>query len=89
VEGPIQGGDVALKSQAHVVGDIHHQNWLLKKAPILMVARNRLTEPTDVNQRELAKSFIGKPAKPKKLGDKFRHRTSKKVGDHMRQPQAQ
>ncbi len=26
VEGPIQGGDVSLKSQAYVVGDIHHQS---------------------------------------------------------------
>jgi cytoskeletal protein CcmA (bactofilin family) len=26
VEGPIQGGEVVLKSQAHVVGDIHHQS---------------------------------------------------------------
>jgi len=26
VEGPIQGGEVVLKSQAHVVGDIHHHS---------------------------------------------------------------
>ena len=26
VEGPIQGGEVILKSKAHVVGDIHHQS---------------------------------------------------------------
>jgi cytoskeletal protein CcmA (bactofilin family) len=26
VEGPIQGRDVALKSQAHVVGDIYHRS---------------------------------------------------------------
>jgi cytoskeletal protein CcmA (bactofilin family) len=26
VEGPIQGGDVTLKSQAYVVGDIHHKS---------------------------------------------------------------
>jgi cytoskeletal protein CcmA (bactofilin family) len=26
VEGPIQGGDVVLKSQAHVLGDVHHQS---------------------------------------------------------------
>ena len=26
VEGPIQAGEVILKSQAHVVGDIHHQS---------------------------------------------------------------
>ena len=31
VEGPIQGGDVVLKSQAHVVGDIHHQSLAIEK----------------------------------------------------------
>jgi cytoskeletal protein CcmA (bactofilin family) len=31
VEGPIQGGDVVLKSQAHVVGDIDHQSLTIEK----------------------------------------------------------
>jgi cytoskeletal protein CcmA (bactofilin family) len=31
VEGPIQGGDVVLKSQANVVGDIHHQSLTIEK----------------------------------------------------------
>lgn len=31
VEGPIQGGEVVLKSQAHVVGDIHHQSLSIEK----------------------------------------------------------
>jgi cytoskeletal protein CcmA (bactofilin family) len=31
VEGPIQGGDVVLKSQAYVVGDIHHQSLTIEK----------------------------------------------------------
>ena len=31
VEGPIQGGDVFLKSQANVVGDIHHQSLAIEK----------------------------------------------------------
>lgn len=31
VEGPIQGGEVVLKSQAHVVGDIHHQSLTIEK----------------------------------------------------------
>jgi cytoskeletal protein CcmA (bactofilin family) len=31
VEGPIQGGDVVLRSQAHVVGDIHHQSLAIEK----------------------------------------------------------
>lgn len=26
IEGPIKGGEVILKSQAHVIGDIHHQS---------------------------------------------------------------
>src|SRR6476660_10148190 len=30
VEGPIQGGEVLLKSQAHVVGDIHHQSLAIE-----------------------------------------------------------
>jgi cytoskeletal protein CcmA (bactofilin family) len=31
VEGPIQGGDVVLKSKAHVVGDIRHQSLTIEK----------------------------------------------------------
>src|SRR4029079_16059921 len=31
VEGPIQGGDVVLKSQAQVVGDIHHQSLAIER----------------------------------------------------------
>jgi cytoskeletal protein CcmA (bactofilin family) len=31
VEGPIEGGDVFLKSQANVVGDIHHQSLAIEK----------------------------------------------------------
>ena len=31
VEGPIQGGDVVLKSRAHVVGDIHHQSLAIER----------------------------------------------------------
>src|SRR6187200_3417750 len=31
VEGPFQGGDVVLKSQAHVVGDIHHQSLAIER----------------------------------------------------------
>jgi cytoskeletal protein CcmA (bactofilin family) len=30
VEGPIQGKEVILKSQAHVVGDIHHQSLAIE-----------------------------------------------------------
>jgi cytoskeletal protein CcmA (bactofilin family) len=31
VEGPIEGGDVFLRSQANVVGDIHHQSLAIEK----------------------------------------------------------
>jgi len=31
VEGPIQAGEVILKSQAHVVGDIHHQSLAIER----------------------------------------------------------
>jgi cytoskeletal protein CcmA (bactofilin family) len=31
VEGPIEGGSVVLKSQAHVVGDIHHQSLSMER----------------------------------------------------------
>src|SRR3974390_3259867 len=31
VEGPIQGGQVHLKSQAHVVGDIYHQSLSMER----------------------------------------------------------
>jgi cytoskeletal protein CcmA (bactofilin family) len=30
VEGPIQGGEVILKSQAQVVGDVHHQSLAIE-----------------------------------------------------------
>ena len=38
VEGPIQGGEVILKSQAHVVGDSHHQSLAIESLPSSMVA---------------------------------------------------
>jgi cytoskeletal protein CcmA (bactofilin family) len=31
VEGPIQGGDVFLESQAYVIGDIHHQSLAIER----------------------------------------------------------
>src|SRR3974390_3125228 len=34
VEGPIQGGQVYLKSQAHVVGDIHHQSLAIERGVV-------------------------------------------------------
>src|SRR5512140_1997015 len=44
VEGPIQGGDVVLKSQAHVVGDIHHQSLAIERGASLMVAQSKSAE---------------------------------------------
>ena len=44
VEGPIQGGDVVLKSQAHVVGDIHHR--------FLAIERGAYFEGRSVQARE-------------------------------------
>ena len=46
VEGPIHGGDVILKSQAHVVGDIHHQFLTVERGAYfdgrsMQVARKR------------------------------------------------
>jgi cytoskeletal protein CcmA (bactofilin family) len=34
VEGPIQGGDVILKSHAQVVGDIHHNSLTIEKGAL-------------------------------------------------------
>jgi cytoskeletal protein CcmA (bactofilin family) len=34
VEGPIRGGQVILKSQAQVVGDIHHQSLAIEKGAL-------------------------------------------------------
>jgi cytoskeletal protein CcmA (bactofilin family) len=34
VEGPIEGGDVTLKSHAHVVGDIHHHSLTIEKGAL-------------------------------------------------------
>jgi cytoskeletal protein CcmA (bactofilin family) len=31
VEGPIQGGEVILKSHAHVVGDVHHRSLAIER----------------------------------------------------------
>jgi cytoskeletal protein CcmA (bactofilin family) len=36
VEGPFRGGEVVLKSQAHVVGDIHYKSLAIEVAPFSM-----------------------------------------------------
>jgi cytoskeletal protein CcmA (bactofilin family) len=34
VEGPIQGGEIVLKSRAQVVGDIHHQSLVIESGAL-------------------------------------------------------
>src|SRR4029078_7885435 len=66
VEGPIQGGEVILRSQAHVVGDIHHQSLAIERGAYFdgrsikvrgakghqpeRVAHKRLTQVTNDSQ---------------------------------------
>ena len=66
VEGPIQGGEVILRSQAHVVGDIHHQSLAIERGAYFdgrsiqvrganghqpeRVGRKRLTQVTNDSQ---------------------------------------
>lgn len=67
VEGPIQGGDVILKSQAYVVGDIHHQSLAIESGAYFegrsMQAggsNGRHSESVDIAPpRELAKNGRG------------------------------
>ena len=61
VEGPIQGGEVILKSQAHVVGDIHHQSLAIEKGAFFdgwSVQGNvqRLEEPEMKTARQIPKA---------------------------------
>ena len=56
VDGPIQGGEVILKSHAHVVGDIHHRSLAIEKGPILRVVRSKPMEQMDNSPNELAES---------------------------------
>jgi hypothetical protein len=53
---------VVLKSQAHVVGDIHHQSLTIEKAPSLMAALNKRMEQTGANPRELAEGLVERPS---------------------------
>jgi len=63
VEGPIQGGEVILKSRAQVVGDIHHQSLAIESGAFLdgrsvlvrgngQRAENLEKEPSEVKTRE-------------------------------------
>ena len=56
VEGPIQGGDVVLKSQAHVVGDIHHQSLAIEKGAFLDGRSMQIREDGQAPERPERKS---------------------------------
>jgi cytoskeletal protein CcmA (bactofilin family) len=51
VEGPIQGGKVILKSQAQVVGDIHHQSLAIESGAFLDGRAVRVRENVQTAER--------------------------------------
>jgi cytoskeletal protein CcmA (bactofilin family) len=53
VEGPIHGGDVVLKSLAHVIGDIHHRSLTIGKGASF---EGRSVREHGANDRERASS---------------------------------
>ena len=58
VEGPIQGGDVFLKSQAYVIGDIHHQSLAIERGAYfegrsIQVRGSNEQKPERVGRRSL------------------------------------
>ena len=59
VEGPIQGGEVILKSQAHVVGDIHHQSLAIESGAYFdgrsVQARGNGQTPEKLERKSLRK----------------------------------
>jgi cytoskeletal protein CcmA (bactofilin family) len=62
VEGPIQGGDVILKSQAHVIGDIHHQS-LSMESGAYFDGRSQQTRAANGREPEkVARKAIGEIA---------------------------
>jgi cytoskeletal protein CcmA (bactofilin family) len=67
VEGPIRGGDVILKSQAHVVGDIQHQTLTLERGAYFEGRSVRVDGPNGRNElvdapREIAQKDREAPA---------------------------
>jgi cytoskeletal protein CcmA (bactofilin family) len=61
VEGPIQGGEVALGSKAHVVGDIHHESLTIEKGAYFdgrakQAHGTNERQPESVNRRTLRQS---------------------------------
>src|SRR6476619_3186656 len=59
VEGPIQGGEVILRSQAHVVGDIHHQSLAIESGAYFdgrsVQARGNGQTPEKLERKSLRK----------------------------------
>jgi cytoskeletal protein CcmA (bactofilin family) len=57
VEGPIQGGEVVLKSHAHVVGDIHHQSLAIESGAFFdghsMQVRRSGQEPEKLERKSV------------------------------------
>jgi cytoskeletal protein CcmA (bactofilin family) len=73
VEGPIRGGDVLLKSRAHVVGDIQHQSLAIERGAFF---DGRSVRSPDSNVRKA-------PAeKPEKLTARLRRERELSVNGH-------
>jgi cytoskeletal protein CcmA (bactofilin family) len=66
VEGPIQGGEVVLKSQAHVVGDVHYQSLAIESGVFLdgRLVQVRGNGQTPEKIKGKSKRQIAKPRKP-------------------------
>lgn len=57
VEGPIQGDDVILKSQADVVGDIHHRSLAIERGAYFDGRSVQIRENGQTSEKVEAKSF--------------------------------
>ena len=62
VEGPIHGGDVILKSQAHVVGDIHHQSLAIESGAYFDGRSMQVRVNGQASEKLEAKSLKQNPA---------------------------
>ena len=58
IEGPIRGGEVVLKSQAHVVGDVHYQSLAIERGAFidgrLVQVRGNGQTPEKKSRRQIA-----------------------------------
>jgi cytoskeletal protein CcmA (bactofilin family) len=73
VEGPIRGGEVLLKSHAHVVGDIQHSSLAVEKGAFF--DGRSVRSPESNVQRH-------KPEKPEKLTSRLRRERELSVNGH-------